>query len=107
MDVAASRCAYADARWVDRSRESASVVDGAIEAIGVSDEEGIGVRVQVDGAWGFAATQDVSRAGLEDALRRARALAEAQPRRPGAAPLALVDPAMRSWQGPCAVDPFG
>jgi len=50
MDAAASRCAYADARWVDRSRESASVVDGAIEAIGVSDEEGVGVRVRVDGA---------------------------------------------------------
>jgi TldD protein len=107
MDAAASRCAYADARWVDRSRESASVVDGAIEAIAVSDEEGVGVRVRVDGAWGFAATQDVSRAGLEDVLRRALALAEAQPRRPGAAPLAPVEPARGSWEGPCAVDPFG
>ena len=107
MDAAASRCAYADARWVDRSRESASVVDGAIEAVAVSDEEGVGVRVRVDGAWGFAATQDVSRAGLEDVLRRALALAEAQPRRPGAAPLAPVEPARGSWEGPCAVDPFG
>src|SRR3954449_8625257 len=107
MDAAASRCAYADARWVDRSRESASVVDGAIEAIGVSDEEGVGVRVRVDGAWGFAATQDVSRAGLEDVLRRALALAEAQPRRPRAAPLAPVEPARGSWEGACALDPSG
>src|SRR4051794_19043432 len=107
MDAAGSRCAYADARWVGRTRESASVVDGAIEAIAVSDEEGVGVRVRVDGAWGFAATQDASPAGLQGALQRALALAEAQPRRPGAAPLAPLDPARGSWEGPCAVDPFG
>ena len=107
MDAAASRCAYADARWVDRTRESASVVDGAIEAIAVTDEEGVGVRVRLEGAWGFAATQDVSRAGLDDVLRRALALAEAQPRRPRAAPLAPVEPASGSWEGPCALDPFG
>src|SRR3954447_23288159 len=107
MDAAGSRCAYADARWVGRTRESASVVDGAIEAIAVSDEEGVGVRVRVGGAWGCAATQDASPAGLQGALQRALALAEAQPRRPGAAPLAPLDPARGSWEGPCAVDPFG
>jgi TldD protein len=106
MDAAAGRCAYADARWVERSREAVSVVDGAIEAVGIEDEEGVGVRVRVGGAWGFGATQDVSRGGLEEALRRALALAEAQPRRPGAA-LAPVEPARGSWRGPCLVDPFG
>jgi len=106
MDAAGGRCAYADARWVERSRESITVVDGAIEAVEIVDEEGVGVRVRVDGAWAFAATQELTRDGLEEALRRALALAQAEPRGP-AAPLAAVAPARGSWRGPCAIDPFG
>jgi TldD protein len=107
VDAARGRCSYADARWVERSHESVSVVDGAIEAVEIDDEEGVGVRVRVDGAWGFAATQTLTQAGLEQALTRALALAEAQPRVPGAMPLAPVAPARGSWQGPCVTDPFG
>ena len=33
VDAAAGRCSYADARWVERSYEAVSVVDGAIEAV--------------------------------------------------------------------------
>ncbi|HYY05149.1 MAG TPA: DNA gyrase modulator, partial [Candidatus Limnocylindria bacterium] len=106
MDAAGGRCAYADARWVERSRESITVVDGAIEAVEIVDEEGVGVRVRADGAWAFAATQELTRDGLEEALRRALALARAEPRR-AAAPLAAVAPARGSWRGPCAIDPFG
>jgi TldD protein len=84
-----------------------AVVDGAIEAVEILDEEGVGVRVRVGGAWGFAATQTLTRAGLEEALVRALALAEAQPPGPAPAPLAAVAPARGSWQGPCAIDPFG
>src|SRR4051794_9354257 len=107
MDAAARRCEYADARWVDRSREAISVVDGAIEGVDIEDEEGVGVRVRVAGTWGFAATSALTKAALGDALERALALAEAQPRRSGAGPLAPVAPAHGSWQGPCAIDPFG
>jgi TldD protein len=106
MDSAGGRCAYADARWVERSRESVAVVDGAIEAVEIVDDEGVGVRVRVDGAWGFAATQTLTPAGLEEALRRGLALAEAEPRRPPSAPLAPAAPARGSWRGPCAIDPF-
>jgi TldD protein len=106
MDAAGGRCAYADARWVERSRESVAVVDGAIEAVEIVDDEGVGVRVRVDGAWGFAATQTLTPAGLEEALRRGLALAEAEPRRPASAPLAHAAPARGSWRGPCAIDPF-
>src|SRR5919201_1057089 len=106
MDAAGGRCAYADARWVERSRESVAVVDGAIEAVEIVDDEGVGVRVRVDGAWGFAATQTLTPAGLEEALGRGLALAEAEPRRPASAPLAHAAPARGSWRGPCAIDPF-
>ena len=36
--------------------------------LGTTTAEGIGVRVRVGGAWGFAATRDTSRAGAERAL---------------------------------------
>jgi TldD protein len=106
VDTASGRCSYADARWVERSREEMAVVDGAIEAVGTEDEEGVGVRVLVGGAWGFAATQDLTRGGLDEALSRALALGEAQPPAPQAAGLAPAPPARGSWEGPCAVDPF-
>jgi len=107
MDAAGGRCAYADARWVDHSHEALTVVDGAIESVDIVDEEGVGVRVRVDGAWSFAATQTLSREGLQEALARALALAEAEPRRPAPSPLAPVAPARGSWRSPCAIDPFG
>jgi len=107
MGAAGGRCAYADARWVDRSHEALTVVDGAIESVDIVDEEGVGVRVRVDGAWSFAATQTLSREGLQEALARALALAEAEPRRPAPTPLAPVAPARGSWRSPCAIDPFG
>jgi TldD protein len=108
MDAAVGRCDYADARWVERSREAISVIDGAIEALEIDDEEGVGVRVRVGGAWGFAATSTLTQTALEDALGRALAVAEAQPRVGGEPwPLAPLDAAHGSWRGPCEVDPFG
>src|SRR4051812_33757965 len=106
MDAATGRCAYAEARWVERSSESIAVVDGAIEAVETDDEAGVGIRVRVGSGWGFACTQSLSRAGLEAALGRALALAEAQPQPAGGTGLAPVPPACGSWSGPCEVDPF-
>src|SRR3954453_3567944 len=107
MAVARRRCAYAEARWVERSSEAIAVVDGAIEAVDTDDEEGFGIRVRVGSGWGFACTQTLSRAGLGDALKRALALAEAQPQPAGGTGLAPVPPAQGSWSRPCDVDPFG
>ena len=43
------------------------------------DSEGIGVRVRVGGAWGFAAVRGTGKADAEEALERALAIAAAQP----------------------------
>jgi TldD protein len=105
MDTAQRRCAYAEARHVDRRDEALSVRAGRVDDIVASASEGIGVRVRVGGGWGFAATRDVSPAGAETALKRALAIAEAQPAGP-ATPLAPAEPAHGHWAAACEVDPF-
>jgi TldD protein len=105
MTAAQGRCAYAEARHVDNRTEAIAVLNGAIDAIDSSASEGIGVRVQVGGGWGFAATRDVTRAGAQAALARALAVAEAQPVT-AARPLAPAAPALGHWASPYEIDPF-
>src|SRR6266536_807436 len=105
MAVAQGRCAYAEARHIAGRSEALAVLSGHVDAIDSSASEGLGVRVRVGGGWGFAATRDVSRAGAEQALARALAIAEAQPAGP-ARPLAPVPAASGHWASPYEIDPF-
>jgi TldD protein len=99
MNDAVGRCAYAEARHVDARSEAIAVLNGRVDAIDSSGSEGIGVRVQVGGGWGFAATREVTRAGAQAALAHALALAEAQPATADRA-LAPVAPALGHWSSP-------
>ena len=103
--LAEGRCAYAEARYVRRVDEQLGVRNGAVERADLGASEGIGVRVRVGGGWGFASTREVTRAGGEAALRRALALAEAQPTG-RERPRAGEPPGRGRWTGACAVDPF-
>jgi TldD protein len=105
MISAEGRCAYAEARHVDVRSEAIAVLSGRIDAIDSSASEGIGVRVQVGGGWGFAATRDVTRAGAQAALARALAVAESQPAS-AARPLTPVEPGLGHWSSPHLLDPF-
>jgi len=62
VEPAAERGAHVDARRVTRAEEALLVRDGRVDA---DVTEGIGVRVRANGAWGFAATADVSRQGAQ------------------------------------------
>ncbi len=42
-----------------------------------TESMGMGIRVLVDGGWGFAATDDLTPAGIEKAIAKARAIAKA------------------------------
>ena len=99
---------YADARVVDTRQESISVRTGRVEGIETSESLGIGIRVIAEGAWGFAATADLSPDGIRTAAREAVALARAAATtitRPVA--LAPVGAFTDTWSGPCGIDPFG
>ncbi|HYP47364.1 MAG TPA: DNA gyrase modulator, partial [Thermoleophilaceae bacterium] len=105
MDSAASRADYADARFVRTQFERLATRNGALDRLDAGESEGIGVRVRVGGAWGFAASRGRERAAAEGALARALELARAQPAAPGA-PLAPEPPARGSHESPCGRDPF-
>jgi TldD protein len=105
MDSAGRRADYADARLLLSRVERISTRNGAIDELDNAEEEGLGVRVRVGGAWGFAATRGTDRSAAEEALARALAIAESQPRtRTG--PLTPVAPARGEWRSPARIDPF-
>ena len=57
--------------------------------------------------FGFAATREVTKAGIEQAMARAADLAAALPAVAQLAPLPVLAPAQGRWSGPCEIDPFG
>ena len=105
MDAAAAGGAYADVRFVRQRSEYVTTRNGEVDELHRDEDEGIGVRVRVGGAWGFAATRDSSKAGAEAALERALAIARAQPR-VEATPLAPEPPARGEHRGGTGTDPF-
>ena len=57
LDTATQRgAAYADVRTVRRKDEQLTVKSGRVEGVSLGETEGFGVRVLVDGAWGFASS---------------------------------------------------
>ena len=98
---------YADVRAVDTRERHLGTKSGQIANISATESQGVGIRVIVDGAWGFAATDDLSAAGLEAcatlAVSIARSSALAKKRDVVLAP---VDAYQASWASECKIDPF-
>ena len=57
-EVRRLKVGYADVRAVREDAESVDVRDDRVEAVSRDSSRGVGIRVLVDGAWGFAATSD-------------------------------------------------
>ena len=108
LNVAALRGAsYADARVVENRSRALATKNGRVAGASDATSLGIGVRVIADGAWGFAASDNLARKAVEDTAARAVAIAKAsakvkqQPVR-----LAPEKPCTAEWTTPCKVDPF-
>jgi TldD protein len=108
LDTAAARGAgYADVRVVRRRDESIAIKTGRVEGVASGESEGFGVRVLVDGAWGFASSHLLTTAEADrvaaEAVRIARASATAlrQPTRLDDRPAAHG-----RYETPLAEDPF-
>jgi len=99
---------YADARIVERETESLHVKNGKVEGLESATDSGLGLRVLVDGAWGFAASADLDDASVqsiaEEAVRLAQASALTSPQ---PASLSEVEPTRAAWQSEWRTDPFG
>jgi TldD protein len=68
---------YADARVVLKRNQLVATKNGRVEQLTDSESEGIGVRVLVKGAWGFACDRRLSADGARDAALRACTFARA------------------------------
>jgi TldD protein len=101
----AAGASYADARAVLRRSQSVRTKNGRVEDVNDVESEGIGVRVLVDGAWGFACDRRLDSTGATEAAARAAAFARAAPGGHSRA-LAPVEAHTGSYRTPLERDPF-
>jgi TldD protein len=108
LDTAAQRGAtYTDVRIVDERNRALSTKNGKVGAAYDSESLGIGVRVIANGAWGFAAVDDLGRSAIEAAAAKAVAIAKASASvKSQELRIAAEKPAIADWSSPCEVDPF-
>jgi TldD protein len=98
---------YGDIRVCEDRRENINVQNGKPEHIAVDRTGGFGIRVIVNGAWGFFGTHRVEESALEPAVRQAVAIARASARFAGQpVVLSAVAPATGFYETPYQVNPF-
>src|SRR3981081_3221181 len=108
LDAASVRgVTYADARVVSIRNRSLTTKNGRVGHASESESLGVGVRVLAGGAWGFAASADLSRAAVESTAARAVEIAKASARvKREDVRLASEPAAVAEWTTPFKVDPF-
>ena len=98
---------YADIRIVETRTQAVNVKNGAIGGIGDHYDIGFGVRVIANGAWGFAASNKVTKKEIErvaaNAVKIAKAAARVKSGNVRLAPEPIYDD---RWQTPYLIDPF-
>ncbi len=68
---------FAELRYHRRRTRSVAVEKGRVDQARISEHTGVGVRVLVDGTWGFASTARLDKAAVRRALQAARNAARA------------------------------
>jgi TldD protein len=98
---------YADVRVVEIRERDVTTKNGKPGHLETSESLGVGIRVLTFGGWGFAATDDLTKTGVETAarlaIRIARAGAAARKREVA---LASEDRHESVWAAPARIDPF-
>ena len=99
---------YADVRISHAQVQSVATREDRVTNMSDSETMGFGVRVLVGGAWGFAASRDLSRTEVQRIARAAVAQARANRRAmQRQIVLAPVDPVPDGrWSAPARIDPF-
>jgi TldD protein len=108
LDVAMMRGAsYADLRIVEDRQRALATKNGKVANASENETLGIGIRVLVNEAWGFASTNELSRESVERTaayaveVARASARVMEQPIR-----LAPEKPVVVDWSSVCKIDPL-
>src|SRR5262245_7471016 len=98
---------YADVRVVERETEGLTVKNGALEAATSNSSAGFGVRLMVDGGWGFSSSANLDLEEAERITREALDIAAASGIASGP-PIELDDttPIKDTYRTPLEEDPF-
>jgi TldD protein len=97
---------FADARAVDSTSTSLRRQDGKTDRLRQGTSLGVGIRVLLEGAWGFASTNEVGRDDLKRCLEAAVDMAKASQARiaePGV--MATLEAHQDEYVAPCEMDP--
>jgi TldD protein len=106
IDAATSAGAeYADARVVVKRNQLVATKNGRVDGMTDAESEGIGVRVLVNGAWGFACDRRLTTEGARNAAVRACTFARAAAGKHTRA-LAHVEPLTGRHESSVEQDPF-
>ncbi len=108
LDTAATRGAhYADVRLVNTSQERFVVRNGIVDTLSFDESLGIGVRVLVQGAWGFASSNIMSVIEADRVAATAVEVASASAQLSNG-PVDLGPPvtSLGSYTTPVEIDPF-
>jgi len=105
LSLLPSTVSYADVRVVHRHHELVLAEHAGPGDVAYDESLGLGVRVLIDGQWGFAATPHLDAAGLAAVTRRA--VGQARAAGPGR-PIELGEPVTTRdrWSSPVEIDPF-
>ncbi len=98
---------YADVRVIESRERELSTKNGRPGQVSSAESQGLGIRVLAEGCWGFAATDDLTKSGVEHAAKlaveiaRSSALAKKRD-----VVLAPEEKHEAVWESPCRIDPF-
>jgi TldD protein len=98
---------YADVRVVENRTESIQIKNGVVEALNFAESMGFGVRVLVNGAWGFSSSCELKGEEIDRVTNQALEIARASGLVRGEK--ADLGPAVTSqgiYQTPTRIDPF-
>ncbi len=107
--AAAAGASFAEARFVEHKNEGYEVKNGRPARATTSADRGLGVRVVVDGCWGFAALSDITRAAAAaKTAKLAVKVAKASGLAPSGEPVKLTPgkPGHGEYRTPVERNPF-
>ena len=109
LDAAKSAGAdYADVRFVRNRSQNVSTREQRVSGISDSETYGFGIRTLVGGAWGFAASRELTRDEVSRVAKQSVAQARAS-RSALVRPVVLAPtpgPVNGTWKSPVEIDPF-
>ena len=101
------KVSYADVRVIESRERDITTKNGKMGNASSEESLGLGVRVLLNGCWGFASTDDLSADSLAAVAQRAVEVARssAQAKKTDIA-LAPEEKIVDTWVSPCRIDPF-